>query len=284
MNTIFARGPSLQSRLALSIVVSVILIFVDHRLDGFSGVKVYLNSLVSPLQYLASLPQQMLNASATQLQSHQQLLAENAELKLQATMMSEQLQRFNVLKTENERLRELLGSPVEEDVRKMVAELMAVDNNPFSHQIVIDKGAIHGVYEGQSVLDDRGIVGQILEVGTTNSRVLLIADVTHAIPVRIVRNNVRLIASGSGRLGELYLEHVPHSTDIQVGDVLTSSGLGNVFPEGYPAAKITSILRDESRPFAQVRAVPMAQLDRIKYLLLLWPEDAPKQPVFEGRS
>lgn len=280
MNTIFTRGPSLISRLSIALTLSAILIFVDHRLDGFASTKVYLNSLVSPLQYLASLPGQLLNASAERLTSHSQLLQQNAELTRQATLMSEQLQRFNLLKTENERLRGLLGSPVREDAAKMVAELMAVDNNPFSHQIVVDKGAIHGVYEGQSVLDDMGVVGQIMEVGTTNSRVLLIADVTHAIPLRIARNNVRVVASGSGQLNELYVEHVPHSADIRVGDVLVTSGLGNVFPEGYPAATITSILRDEGRPFAQVRALPKAQLDRLKYLLLLWPADAPQQPVF----
>lgn len=282
MNTIFARGPSLQSRLALALVLSVSLIVIDHKLDGFAAAKVYLNSLVSPIQYLASLPGQMLNASATRLVSHQKLIEDNAELTLRATRMSEKLQRFELLKAENDRLRTLLGSPLRQNAEKMIGELMAVDNNPFSHQIVIDKGAIHGVYEGQTVLDDKGIVGQIMQVGSTNSRVLLIADVTHAIPLRIARNNVRLIATGSGQLDELYLVHVPHSSDIQVGDVLVSSGLGKVFPEGYPAGKITSIVRDESRPFAQVRAKPVAELDRIKYLLLLWPADAPKRPVFES--
>ncbi|MCC2617650.1 rod shape-determining protein MreC [Aestuariibacter halophilus] len=284
MNTMFTRGPSLPHRTVLALCLSILLILVDHRLDGFAAVKVYLNSLVSPIQYLASLPGQMLSASANRLVSHQQLVAENARLTLQAARMQEKLQRFELLKSENDRLRTLLGSPVRPDAQIMVAELMAVDNNPFSHQIVIDKGAIHGVYESQSVLDDKGIVGQIMEVGTTTSRVLLIADITHAIPLRIARNNVRLVASGSGQLDELFVEHVPHSADIQVGDELVSSGLGNVFPEGYPAAKITSIVRDESRPFAQVRARPMAQLDRLKYLLLLWPSDAPVQPVFDGQG
>ena len=284
MNTIFTRGPSLQSRLAIALIASVVLIIADHRFNSFASTKVYLNSLVSPLQYLASVPEQLLSASASRLTSHQRLLEENKELILQATRMNEQLQRFAVLKAENAKLRELLGSPVRKDVQKMVAELMAVDNNPFSHQIVIDKGAIHGVYEGQSVLDNKGIVGQIMEVGTTTSRVLLIADLTHAIPLRIARNDVRLIATGSGQLDELYLEHVPHSSEIVVGDILISSGLGNVFPEGYPVARITSIVRDESRPFAQVKAVPLAQLDRLKYMLLLWPENAPRQPVFDDQG
>lgn len=281
MNTMFTRGPSLVSRLALALCVSAVLIVVDHKFDGFSSAKVYLNSLVSPLQYLASLPGQILSSSAERLVSHQKLVEENAKLTLQASKMSEKLQRFELLKIENDRLRALLGSPIRAPAQIMVTELMAVDNNPFSLQIVVDKGAIHGVYEGQPVLDDKGVVGQIMEVGTTNSRVLLITDITHAIPLRIARNNVRLIATGSGEIDELLLEHVPHSADIQVGDTLVSSGLGEVFPEGYPTATITSIVRDESRPFAQVIARPIAQLDRLRYLLLLWPADAPNQPVFE---
>ena len=151
---------------------------------------------------------------------------------------------------------------------------------------MIDRGAIQGVYEGQPVIDDKGIVGQIMQVGSTNSRVLLISDVTHAIPVRVARNNIRMIVSGSGSLNDLIIQHVPHSADVKEGDLLLSSGLGNVFPEGYPVARITSIVRDEGRPFAQINAEPVALLDRLKYLLLLWPNNlvGPEQTVPEAEQ
>ncbi|MCF2947358.1 rod shape-determining protein MreC [Paraglaciecola aquimarina] len=279
MNLMFSRGPSLQSRLALGLCMSVALILFDHKLNGFGTTRVYLNSLVSPLQYLANLPGEMLNTSASRLVSHERLVTENAKLTHDAVLMSEQLQRLTFLQKENERLRSLLNAPVNNHTERLVAELMAVDNNPYSHQIVINKGAIHGVFEGQPVLDDKGIVGQIQQVSSTNSRVLLIADVTHAIPVRVARNNVRLIVAGSGSLRELFIPHVPHSNELQVGDLLLSSGLGNVFPEGYPVATISSIVRDESRPFAQVLVTPVAQLDRLKYLLVLWPNQQAKDEV-----
>jgi rod shape-determining protein MreC len=272
MNLLFSNGPSLPNRLALGLFLSIALILFDHKLDGFGTTRVYLNSLVSPLQYLANLPGQLLNASASRFVSHERLFDDNAKLTHDAMVMNGQLQRLTFLQEENDRLRSLLNSPVQDNTRKVVAELMAVDNNPYSHQIVINKGAISGVYEGQPVLDDKGIVGQIMQVSSTNSRVLLIADVTHAIPVRVARNNVRLIVSGSGSLNELLIQHVAHSSDLKIGDTLLSSGLGNIFPEGYPVATITSIIRDESRPFSQVRAKPIAQLDRLKYLLLLWSE------------
>lgn len=269
MDTIFTRGPSLNNRLALAIVLSVLLIFVDHKLDGFKSTRVYLNSLMSPIQYLANLPGLMLSESAQRLTSHQELLEENEKLTNQLLLMQEKVQRFDVLAHENEKLRQLLEVPLRNNAHKMVAELMAVDKNPYSQQVLINKGAIDGVYLSQPVLDEKGIVGQVMEVGTTNSRVLLVADVTHAIPVRSLRNDIRFIATGSGALNELYLEYVPHSVDVEVGDILISSGLGKIYPEGYPVARIKSVVRDESRPFAQVVAEPLARLDRLKYLLLL---------------
>ena len=275
MDTIFTRGPSLNNRLALAIALSVLLIFADHKLDAFQSTRVYLNSIMSPLQYIANLPKVLLNESAQRLTSHQALLADNERLTNQNLKMSEQLQRFNVLQAENAELRKLLDVPVKPQVRKMVAELMAVDNNPFSQQIMINKGALDGVYLSQSVLDDRGIVGQVMEVGTTNSRVVLISDVTHAIPVRSLRNNIRFVATGNGAFDELFLEHVPHSVDVQEGDMLISSGLGEVFPEGYPVARVSSVVHDEGRPFATVTAQPLARLDRLKHLLLLWPQQEP---------
>lgn len=270
MDTIFTRGPSLNNRLALALVLSAILIFVDFKLDGFKSTRVYLNSLVSPLQYLANLPSVLLSESADRLTSHQALLDENEELSSEVLVMREKLQRFDSLVEENNRLRNLLNVPIREALRKQAAELMAVDKNPFSQQVLINKGALDGVYLSQPVIDDQGIVGQVMEVGTTNSRVLLVADVTHAIPVRSLRNDIRFIATGSGSLTEMYLEHVPHSVDIEVGDVLVSSGLGEVFPQGYPVATVKSVTRDESRPFAQVSVTPMAKLDRLNHLLLLW--------------
>lgn len=273
MNEVFARGPTLFTRLCIVLTLSVAAMVVDTKFENISTVRTYLTSFVSPLQYIADLPGAMLDWSASRFTSRQSMLEENERLTSQITLMNEKLQRFVVLEAENNNLRKLLDAPMRGKMHRMIAELMAVDNNPYSHQIVINKGAIDDVYEGQSVLDDTGIVGQIVEVGTTNSRVLLISDITHAIPVRVSRNNIRMIASGSGSLDELVLNHVAHSGDIEIGDLLVSSGLGNIFPEGYPVATVTKIVRDESKPFAAITAAPSAQLDRLKYLLLLWPAD-----------
>jgi len=280
MNEVFSRGPSQLTRLMFVVVLSLAAMFADSKIESVSVFRAYLTSLVSPLQYVANMPGQVLNWGAKTLNSRSNMLEENERLLSQITLMSEQLQRFTVLQQENKHLRTLLDAPVEAEMKKVIAELMAVDNNPYSHQVIINKGALDDVYAGQAVLDESGILGQVIEVGTTNSRVLLLSDVTHAIPTRVSRNNVKLVVSGIGELSELSLEHVPHSTDIIEGDMLVSSGLGKVFPKGYPVGTITKIVRDEGQPFAQVTVVPAARIDRIKYVLLLWPEDiAPQQSV-----
>jgi rod shape-determining protein MreC len=270
MNPIFNQGVAPHHRLLIMLVVSASLIFLDHSQGKFEAVRGYLQSLVTPLQYLANTPAVVMDWASENVITRQELIAENQKYKQEELLHKEQALQLDIVKRENKRLRALLGSPVSSDMRKMVAEILSVDSDRFSHQIVINRGATNGVYEGQPVLDSQGIVGQILHVGTSTSRVLLISDVSHGIPVRNQRNGIRLIANGVGRLDRLELVHVPHSTDIRTGDLLVTSGLGGKFPEGYPVAKVSFVSLDESRPFAQIYAEPVAQLDRLRYLLLLW--------------
>ncbi|MGF1725776.1 rod shape-determining protein MreC [Photobacterium nomapromontoriensis] len=280
MKPIFGRGPSLQLRLFLAILLSVGLMLADSRLDAFANVRYLLNSAISPLQYAANLPRDLLDGVSGQLSSHQRLLAENKVLQRELLVQQSDVLLLDQLKQENQRLRELLGSPFVRDEKKLIAEVMAIDSDPYSHQVMIDKGRVDGVYEGQPVINEKGIVGQVSYVGAHNSRVLLLIDPTHAIPVQVVRNDIRVIASGSGLIDQIQLEHVPSSTDIEVGDLLVSSGLGGRFPEGYPVAHVTEFSFDNKRPFAQIKARPTVEFDRLRYLLLVWP--TPRETLTEG--
>ena len=185
--------------------------------------------------------------------------------------MSERLQRFEHLRQENERLRALLGSPAYQDSLKMVAEVMEVASDPSHHYVVLNRGSRSGVFVGQPVVDAQGVVGQVVQVSEMTSRVLLLSDVSHGLPVRITRNDVRLVANGTGELDEIELRHVAKSTDIRVGDLLVTSGLGNRFPEGYPVARVVEVFTEDGQSYARVTAQPLAALDRIRYLLLIWP-------------
>ncbi len=279
MNPIFKHGPSPQHRLVLVLFCSGLLIFFDHKMNSFESARGYMQSMVSPLQYLATAPKQIMNWAAENIVTRRQLIEDNEQYKINELVFHQQALQLDIVQRENERLRALLASPLRGDAKKMVAEILAVDSDPYTHQVVINRGENDGVYEGQAVIDDEGIVGQILHVGTTSSRVLLITDVTHAVPVRISRNGVRLIASGVGVIDTLNHNHVPHSTDIRVDDILVTSGLGAKFPEGYPVARVTSVRQDESRAFSQIQSQPVAKIDRLRYVLLLWPEQSDIPPA-----
>ena len=270
MKPIYARGISNQFRLTLAIILSVILIVANGRLDP---VRQSISSVLSPLQYVANVPGALLDWSAENLATRDMLAKQNKALLRQQLLMSERLQRFEHLRQENDRLRGLLGSPVHMDSKKVVAEVMAIASDPYHQYVVLNQGQRTGVFVGQPVVDAQGVIGQIVQVSELTSRVLLISDVTHAIPVRITRNDVRLVVHGTGVLDELELKFVSKSTDIRVGDLLVSSGLGNRFPEGYPVARVMSVIKDDGQSYATVTAQPLAALDRIRYLLLIWPDE-----------
>ncbi len=281
MKTLFARGPTLLSRLVLALACSFLLIFIDHRLQAMKPVRLFLNSLVAPVQYLAILPEQLLDGVSESLKTTSQLSDENKRLKRAILELQGEQQQLRFLQNENKRLRELLGSDARDSVRRMVAEVIAVASEPFSQQLVINKGTLSGVYEGQPVLDSHGIIGQVQDVGGNTARVLLLSDQSHAISLRSERSDIRVLAQGTGDIGRLELMFIPHSTELKEGDLLMSSGLGGIFPEGYPVATIRQIDRDESLPFAKVTADPVSALDRVRNVLLLWPSDGEQQPIFD---
>ncbi|ABE56609.1 rod shape-determining protein MreC [Shewanella denitrificans OS217] len=270
MKPIFVRGISNQSRLTLAIFLSVALIVANDKLEA---PRQSLSSILSPLQYLANLPGLLMDWSSDTLATRDMLQTQNGELQRQQLLMSERLQRFEHLRQENERLRALLGSPVQLAVKKVVAEVMEVASDPFRHYVVLNRGAQDQVYVGQPVVDALGVIGQVIEVSALTSRVLMVSDPTHGIPVRVTRNDVRAVANGTGEIDQIELRHVAKSADIIAGDLLVSSGLGNRFPEGYPVARVMKVSRDEGQNYAVITAQPLAALDRIRYVLLIWPED-----------
>lgn len=273
MNPIFGAGPSLPLRISIALVLSFLTITYDVYTESSKQIRGYLTTLVSPIQYLASLPEELLDATSKYAATKQSLLDENQKLRELQLIQNEQLQRYGLIVSENAKLRALLQTNARVEADKTVAEIMAVASNPFSQYVLIDKGTVDDVYQSQPVLDDLGVVGQIISVGTTNSRVILITDQTHATPIRVLRNDVRGILHGTGELSRMEMLNLPHGTDIKVGDQLITSGLGQIFPDGYPVAEVTALLPDESQPFMRVMAKPIAKLDRLKHVLLLWPND-----------
>ena len=270
MKPIFSRGPSLQLRLVLAVIAAIAIIVADSRVGSFREIRSYLDTSVSPFYFLADGPRRFLDGAAETFASRQMLEQQNKALRRELMLKNSELLLLGQYKQENIRLRELLGSPLRPGERKMITQVISAGADPYSDQVIIDRGSDSGVYEGQPVISDKGVVGQVVSVGKFSSRVMLVCDASHALPVQVLRNDVRAIASGTGCSESLQLENMSGTPDIRVGDMLVSSGLGGRFPEGYPVAVVSSVTVDTRQAATIIQARPTAGLQRLRYLLLLW--------------
>ncbi len=258
-------------------LLSIAIMTMDHRWHYLDTVRSALSLVVYPLQAAVDLSTAPLRSASENLSSRATLLKEVEELRTRQTLLNAQLQRLVTLEAENRRLRQLLRSSRGTAGETQVAEIMAIDLDPFSRQIVINKGTNDNVFPGQPLLDANGVMGQIVHAGPFSSTALLITDPSHATPVQINRNGLRAIAMGTGASNRLDLPFIPNNADIRTGDILVTSGLGGRFPPGHPVATITRIQNEPSRPYAWVEATPTAHLDGIREVLLVWT--SPEQGV-----
>ncbi len=248
--------------------------FVDHHQQHLKWLRNALGTLVTPIIYLSDIPADFFAWSGENLMTRSQLRQQNKLLKSESLILKAQLQKFVAIQTENARLRNLLGNESKPIERRLVAEIIQIDSDPFSQRFLINKGTMDDVYIGQTVVDAQGIIGQVIEVTAITARVLMISDATHAIPVKVNRNGVRATLIGTGQVGGLSLQYVPQTTDIKVGDQLLSSGLGERFPDGYPVATVTSVTSDPGENYAKVSAKSVAELQKSSLVLLVWSENS----------
>ncbi len=232
--------------------------------------RAVLSAVALPFYWVVDLPTRLTNWSRESLVGRDTLLNENSRLRSQSLLLEVKVQQMAALRAENVRLRALLNSSalLQDDV--LVAELIGISPDPARHLVLLNKGSSDRVFLGQPLIDAQGLMGQVIEVASHSARVLLITDSTHAIPVQVNRNGFRAIAEGVGRLDTLELRHVASTEDIQVGDLLVSSGLGGRFPVGYPVAVVTEVMQDPGQAFARVRAQPSAALNRSRHVLLVF--------------
>jgi len=276
MQTLFLRGPSATLRMIILLIFSLALMTVDHRWKHLDAVRNTLSYLLYPVEYVVDLPIRLYYWSEETLSTQQDLLNENRQLRDLQLQSRVQLQKLDILEQENERLRELLSANPKTTEDHLIAEIVAVDVDPYRHFIVLNKGSKDGAYKGQPIIDAHGVMGQIVYVNAMTSTAMLISDVSHAIPVQIDRTGLRSVAFGTGQTDYLDLRHIPHNADIQLGDKLISSGLGERFPRNYPVAIITNVNRDTGETFVDVRAEPLAQLDTSREVLLVWTQNHEK--------
>ena len=269
-NTNPARIPALGIRLIALTLISILLMYLDHRQNHLDNVRKAIGVAVYPFQLVVDAPVRFWAWLGESTTSRNELQLEVGRLKAERLLTNARLQRLTALEAENARLRALLDARgrVRDEVR--VAEIMAVDANPYEHNLVIDIGSRDGVYDGQAIVDADGVVGQVIETGIMTSQAVLISDTDHALPVEVNRNGLRTIAVGTGEIDRLDLPFLPNNADIETGDLLVTSGLGGAFPAGYPVAIVDAVARIPQEPFASVTARPAAALDQVREVMLIW--------------
>ena len=261
-------------RFVVLIILSIGIMAVDVRSKMLNDFRYYLETALYPLMAFADSPHKISRIVSSQFKSHSELVEENERLAAENFLQRADILRLKSLEIENEAMRRMLSSPSRETSKRLFAEIVDVDSNPYLHRVVINRGTRSGVYVGMPVISDSGLVGQVISVSYSFSRVLLLSDPNCSVPVVNYRNQIRAIAAGTGAHDELLINNVPRSADIKEGDLLLTSGLGGVYPEGYPVARVTEIGFSEAIPFALIKARPVVDTDKMRYVLLFWYESS----------
>lgn len=272
------RPPTQLTRLMLVLALSTAMMMLDHRGNHLERIRAALTVLTYPIYFVAAVPNRVGNAVTDFFTLGQTLRSDLDSLRSERQMMLAKLQQFDALEQENNRLRQLVGSAARVADKALAAELVQVSTEPSAHNIVVSRGAADGAFISQPVIDAYGIMGQITQLADRTSRVTLITDPGHAIPVLVNRNGLRALVFGTGAAEKMAVPYLTASADIKEGDLLMSSGMGGTFPAGYPVAKVDKIVADPDESFLKITAVPTAQLNHSKQVLLIWPGSLAPKP------
>jgi rod shape-determining protein MreC len=274
------RGGSPGFRFTLYALLSVIAMYLDQRAHYLEQVRYVLQAAAYPLQLAVNSPPTAWRWLKESFQTREALAAENDRLRANARDLELRAMRYEDLARENGELRGLREALPPVADRWLPAEIVNIQLSSLRQRLLLNRGVANGVFKGQAVLDDRGLIGQTTHVGPWSAEVILITDPEHAVPVRVERTGLRTIAVGAGDTTSLALPYLPGNADIKSGDLLVTSGLGGVFPEGYPVARVTEVHRDAVQPLAQVRATPLAHVDTDSEVMLVWfRPDHPAAPA-----
>lgn len=263
----FRRGSHSLAHLIICVAISLALLVADGRFGMMAPLRDALSMLLYPAQWLVSAPVTAVHQTREFLTQQATLHAENRQLREDALVLTARLQRYEELAQENQQLRALHSLAELKIGDAKLSEILYSGRDPFSHKIVINKGSQDAIEAGFPVMDEKGLIGQITRTAPITSEVTLIIEKNHAVPVMVQRNGTRAVLYGTG--GGVELRHVMRSADIVVGDLLVTSGIDGVYPAGLDVARVQSIERSSNSTFLIVRCLPIGEIDRRRFALVL---------------
>ncbi|SEB26127.1 rod shape-determining protein MreC [Variovorax sp. YR216] len=277
---LFNQGPSALSKLIFFSALALFLMVADARFNIVQPVRLAVGTVLYPIQWLALKPVQLVAGGSRYLEDLQAAQAREAEARKALALQSERASQADLLAQENARLRSMLELRQVTQTPGRVAEVLYDTSDPYTRKVVIDQGLTHGIAAGSPVIDENGVLGQVTQVQPFTSEITLVIDRDLAIPVQNTRTGARSVAFGdaSAHGGGLELRFMGANSDVQEGDMLTTSGVDGVYPPGLPVAKIDRIERRADSAFARIHLVPMGRVNSARYVLVLAPTGTPPVP------
>lgn len=276
----FKQGPSAFTRLMFFSALAVFLMVADGRWKLTHPARAVMATALHPLQELLLAPARGWESVTHYFHGIDEARAVQVRAQRMVTAQSGRVMRMDQLERENARLRELLALRPRIEVKTLSAEILYDAPDPFTRKVVIDRGTSHDVVTGAPVVDESGVLGQVTRAYPLTSEVTLLTDKDAAVPVVNVRTQQRGVAYGTPQARGMELRFMAANADVQVGDVLQTSGLDGIYPAGLPVAKVARVDRRADSAFARISLTPVANPDNTRHVLLLEPESAklPERP------
>jgi len=280
----FKQGPSAISKLLFFSALSVLLMVADVRFGVTQPIRAVLSVALYPVQWLALRPQMMAEYSSDYMQARDVAQAAERQARQQLLVQAQRSGQVEQLALENRQLRELLGLRERLSTPGVTAEVLYDAADPYTRKLIVDKGMTHGVKASSPVMDEHGILGQVTRVLPLVSEVTLVTDREHSIPVLNTRTGARGVAFGeAGGAPLLELRFMATNADIEVGDLLSTSGVDGVYPSGIPVAKVTKVERRAETAFARILCEPVGHVQGARHVMVLEPltDKLPARPQID---
>ena len=279
---LFKQGAPARVKVTVFAFISIALLMMDSRVHVLGTLRQAAGTVLYPFQMAALMPRDALATMGSYFSTLSTLQKEVRELKSQQVASAQAMQQAQLQMAENSHLRKLMGAREHLPVKSMMSEILYDARDPSTRKVVLDRGIRQGVQLGLPVIDNAGVVGQVTRVFPFTSEVTLLTDKEQAIPVQVLRNGLRSVAYGRGQSGLLDLRFMAPNADVQVGDVLITSGMDGVYPAGLAVAKVVQVESSAAGAFGRVVCQPLAGIDRNRQLLILMSApDVPARPAAE---
>jgi len=279
----FRQGPSALSKLTFFSLLALFLMVADARLELARPLRVAVAAALYPVQWLALRPVVWVQGGGKYFESLKRSQTSEEAALYKLGLQSQRASQVEQLLLENTRLRALLTLRERVTTPSQAAQVLYDAADPYTRKVIIDRGLLDGVAAGSPVLDEAGVLGQVTRVYPMISEVTLITDREQAIPVLNTRTGARGVAFGDPALhaNALELRFMAANTDVQVGDLLTTSGVDGVYPPGLPVAKVAKVDRRVDSAFARISCEPLALVSGVVHVMVLQPvaSQIASQPV-----